>query len=265
MAKIELRNVFLEYEDDGERFLALENINLAIDQGEFVCVIGPSGCGKSTMISLLEGLIFPTKGRISIDEREIRGPGKDRCVVFQHYSLFAWFTARQNVSFGIKQVAKDLSPKAIDERSMDALEKVGLKGYADKYPHQLSGGMQQRVAIARGLAMDPQILLMDEPFGAIDTKNRIDLQYLLLNLCASEKCKKTVVFVTHDVDEAIYLADRIIYMDPRVIREDIPVNHGPIRDRGELFSSDTYRDLHRHLMSLFYRQMGNEIWKDVSL
>jgi len=270
MAKIELRDVFLEYEDDGERFPALEDINLTIGQGEFVCVIGPSGCGKSTMISLLEGLIFPTRGKATIDGQEIRGPGKDRCVVFQHYSLFAWFTARQNVSFGIKQVAKGLSPKDIDEMSMDALEKVRLRDYADKYPHQLSGGMQQRVAIARGLAMDPQILLMDEPFGAIDTKNRIDLQYLLLSLCANEKRKKTVVFVTHDVDEAIYLADRIIYMDPRVIREDIPVKRAPVRsdplrDRSKLFSSDEYRDLHRHLMGLFYRQIGNEIWKDVSL
>jgi NitT/TauT family transport system ATP-binding protein len=265
MSKIELRDVYLEYEDDGECFTALEDINLTVSQGEFVCVIGPSGCGKSTLISLLEGLIFPTKGKVLIDDTEIRGPGKDRCVVFQHYSLFAWYTARQNVSFGVKQVAKNLSSKEIDDISRDALEKVGLKDYTEKYPHQLSGGMQQRVAIARGLAMNPQILLMDEPFGAIDTKNRIDLQDLLLNLCAKEEKRKTVVFVTHDVDEAIYLADRIIFMDPRVIREDLKVDFGVSRKRGEVFASDEYRNLQRHLVSLFYRQIENEIWEDVAL
>jgi NitT/TauT family transport system ATP-binding protein len=265
MAHIELEGVFLEYDDGGERFSALEDITLSIEQGEFVCVIGPSGCGKSTLISLLEGLIFPTRGKAAIDGQAIRGPGKDRCVVFQHYSLFAWFTAKQNVTFGVKQVAKNMSLKEIDDIALDALEKVGLADYAEKYPHQLSGGMQQRVAIARGLAMDPQIMLMDEPFGAIDTKNRIDLQDLLLSLCAREKKKKTVVFVTHDVDEAIYLADRIIFMDPKAIREDIRVGFGARRSRADVFASDEYRNLQRHLVSLFYRQIGDEMWGGAAL
>jgi NitT/TauT family transport system ATP-binding protein len=266
MAKIEVIDVSLEYNDgEEEPFLALENINLTIDQGEFVCVIGPSGCGKSTLLSLIEGLIFPTKGKVMIDSIEIQGPGKDRCVVFQHYSLFAWFTAIQNVALGVKQIAADLSPKEVNEISLNALEKVGLKDYADKYPYQLSGGMQQRVAIARGLAMDSQIMLMDEPFGAIDTRNRIDLQDLLLSLCAKDERRKTVVFVTHDIDEAIYLADRIIFMDPKVVVEDIKVDFGAARNRGEIFASDAYMKLQSHLVSLFYRHLGEKIWKDAVL
>jgi NitT/TauT family transport system ATP-binding protein len=265
MAKIEIMDVSLEYNDGEDRFLALENINLTIDQGEFVCVIGPSGCGKSTLLSLIEGLIFPTKGKIMIDSSEIQGPGKDRCVVFQHYSLFAWFTAVQNIALGVKQVAGNLSPKEINEISLNALEKVGLRDYANKYPYQLSGGMQQRVAIARGLAMDSQIMLMDEPFGAIDTRNRIDLQDMLLSLCAKDERRKTVVFVTHDVDEAIYLADRIIFMDPKVVIEDIKVDLGGARNRDEIFASDAYMKLQRHLVSLFYRHLGKKIWKDVAL
>jgi NitT/TauT family transport system ATP-binding protein len=265
MAKIEIQDVSLEYDDGEERFLALKDISLTISQGEFVCVIGPSGCGKSTLLALLEGLIFPTKGKILIDSREVTGPGKDRCVVFQHYSLFAWFTARQNVALGVKQVTGGLSSREIDDISTDALEKVGLRGYEDKYPYQLSGGMQQRVAIARGLAMNPQILLMDEPFGAIDTRNRVDLQDLLLSLCAKDEHRKTVVFVTHDVDEAIYLADRIVFMDPKVVTEDISVDFGEPRNRDEIFASDTYMNLQRHLVSLFYRHLEKKIWKDVAL
>ncbi|MDR1916835.1 MAG: ABC transporter ATP-binding protein [Synergistaceae bacterium] len=265
MAKIEVMDVSLEYNDGEESFLALENINLTIDQGEFVCVIGPSGCGKSTLLSLMGGFIFPTKGKITIDSCEVRGPGKDRCVVFQHYSLFAWFTAIQNVALGVKQVAGRLSSKEINDISRDALEKVGLGDYANKYPYQLSGGMQQRVAIARGLAMNPQILLMDEPFGAIDTRNRLDLQDLLLDLCARDENRKTVVFITHDVDEAIYLADRIVFMNPKVVTEDIRVNFGNSRNRDEIFASDAFMKLQRHLVSLFYRHLEKKIWKNVAL
>ncbi|MFP3091205.1 ABC transporter ATP-binding protein [Treponema sp. TIM-1] len=213
MGTIILENVSFTYGSPGsaqESGLVLENINLKIDAGQFVCVLGSSGCGKSTLIRLLEGLNFPTSGRVMIDNEDVKGPGKDRCVVFQHYSLFSWLNAKENITFGIKQNKKDLSRKEIDEIAFEYLEKVGLQDFCHKYPFQMSGGQQQRVAIARALAMDPEILLMDEPFGAIDTKNRALLQDMLFHICKNEQKKRTVVFITHDIDEAIFVALHII-------------------------------------------------------
>lgn len=259
MSKIELRNITLTYPAENESFVALEDLSLSIAEGEFICVIGPSGCGKSTLISLLAGLHFPTSGEVLIDGKPVTGPGKERCVVFQHYSLFPWMDAKKNVEFGIRQVAEKADHKEIEKQSLKYLNRVGLGEYTDKYPSQLSGGMQQRVAIARALAMDPEILLMDEPFGAIDTKNRMDLQELLLELCRQEEKPKTVVFVTHDVDEAILLADRIIFMEPKKIKADIEVKFSRYRKRREIVASGEYADLRRRLVSLFYSDISNKI------
>jgi NitT/TauT family transport system ATP-binding protein len=263
MSDIRLENVSFAYNGNQTPnradSLALENINLAIGEGEFVCVLGSSGCGKSTLIRLLEGLNFPTSGKVLIDQNEVTGPGKDRCVVFQHYSLFSWFTAKDNVAFGIKQNKKDLSGKAIDEIALEYLAKVGLADFAAKYPHQMSGGQQQRVAIARALAMDPEILLMDEPFGAIDTKNRVLLQDMLLRLCENEQKKRTVVFITHDVDEAIFLSNRIVFMQPKRIREEIPVNFGERRIRSEIFGSDEFLRLRNRLIGFFYEDIAESL------
>jgi len=257
MSKIELRNVTLEYNTD-HPFLALDNLSLNIEEGEFVCVIGPSGCGKSTLLSLLAGLNFKTSGEVLIDNQPVTGPGKDRCVVFQHYSLFPWLTAKKNVAFGISQVSKK-SKKEIEKIAINYLQKVGLAEYTSQYPNQLSGGMQQRVAIARALAMDPEILLMDEPFGAIDTKNRMELQDLLINLCRHEKKRKTVFFVTHDVDEALLLANRIIFMQPKKILVDIKVDFGDKTERSEIMVSDEYNNLRKQLISLFYKDVAEKI------
>jgi NitT/TauT family transport system ATP-binding protein len=250
-------NVSFSYNQTNDSAYVLEDINLSIKDGEFVCILGSSGCGKSTLITLLEGLNFPSEGKVLIDNNVVKGPGKDRCVVFQHYSLFSWMTAKKNVAFGVKQVKRELPAREIDELSHDYLAKVGLADYENKYPHQLSGGMQQRVAIARALAMDGDILLMDEPFGAIDTKNRMQLQNMLLQICESEEKRRTVVFITHDVDEAIFLSDRIIFMQPRRIREEIHVDFGFRRERKEIFGSDKFLELRNHLVGFFYEDVAD--------
>ena len=175
MSKIEIRNLSFTYEDNHQRFEALKKIDLSIREGEFVCILGPSGCGKSTLLTVLEGLEKSTDGEILIDGEKVEGPGKNRAVVFQHYSLFPWLTARDNVIFGIKQSGKKYTRAERKELADGYLKSVELEEAAKKYPSQLSGGMQQRVAIARAMAMEADILLMDEPFGAIDPKLRQEL------------------------------------------------------------------------------------------
>ena len=259
MGSIKLDNLSFKYDQNDNSEYILENINIEIKEGEFICFIGPSGCGKSTLLTLIAGLNFPSEGSVLIGDKSVTGPGRDRCVVFQHYSLFSWMTAKKNVVFGIKQAKKNISGKEAETIALDYLSKVGLMEKANKYPHQLSGGMQQRVAIARALAMDPDILLMDEPFGALDSKNRMLLQDLVLRLCESEEKKRTVVFITHDIDEAIYLADRIIYMEPKRIKEEIAVDLGSNRVRANVFADERYHHLRNHLGFLFYENMDTEV------
>ena len=254
MGKIRFQNVSLNYSNGNSVKNVLENIDLEINKGELVCVIGPSGCGKSTLLSLLSGLNKPTNGTVTIDGQKIKGPGTDRGVVFQHYSLFPWLTARKNIIFGIKQAGKEKNKARILKRAQYFLDRVELSDSGDKYPFELSGGMQQRVALARTLAMDTDILLMDEPFGAIDPKVRYELQDLTLELCKDGDAKKTAVFVTHDIDEAIFLADRIIFMNPGGAYKDIkiPASIRNIRDRSLLFVNKDYKKLHDELVGLFY-------------
>jgi NitT/TauT family transport system ATP-binding protein len=262
MGAIILENVSFTYDSQEtvqKASLVLENINLKINAGEFVCVIGSSGCGKSTLIRLLEGLNFPTSGKILIDNEEVRGPGRDRCVVFQHYSLFSWLNAKDNIAFGVKQNKKALSRKEIDGIAFEYLEKVGLKDFCHKYPFQMSGGQQQRVAIARALAMDPDTLLMDEPFGAIDTKNRTLLQDMLLHICENERKKRTVVFITHDIDEAIFLSNRVVFMQPKQIRDDITIDFGGPRVRSEIFRSNEFLRLRNRLVGFFYEDIAEKL------
>lgn len=268
MSKIEIKNLSVDYTEKNSRFTALKDVSFSVEAGEFVSVIGSSGCGKSTLLSILEGINSPTEGTILIDGVPIHGTGPDRGVVFQHYSLFPWMTARKNVAFGVKQVRKDL-PQAERLKIADSfLDKVGLEDFKNKYPSQLSGGMQQRVAIARALAMDTDILLMDEPFGAIDAKNRTILQELLLKLWEGDGTqeKKTVVFVTHDIDEAILLSDRIIMMSasPGRVYKEIVVPFQRPRNRAELVQTKEYGKFRNELLSLFYSDIvgkigGNEV------
>ncbi len=203
---------------------ALRDVDLSIDPGEFICLVGPSGCGKTTLLNVVAGFLEPTQGEVLIDGRKIRGPGPDRCVVFQQYAVFPWLTVRQNVEFGLKLGINRTSAAQTREVVDHFIELVGLKEFANSLPKELSGGMKQRVAIARAYAVNPKVLLMDEPFGALDAQTRQFMQESLLQILELER--KTVLFVTHGVEEATFLSTRVVVMATRPgrIREIIPIN-----------------------------------------
>ena len=259
MHKIEISNVSLTYNDDGTVYNALDQMNFSVEPGEFVSIIGSSGCGKSSTLSILAGLREPTEGQFLIDGNVSHGTGRNRGVVFEHYSLFPWMTAEENVAFGIRQAFPDTTEKEASDIARAYLVKVGLEGFEEKYPYQLSGGMQQRTAIARTLAMQPEILLLDEPFGAIDARNRILLQDLLLEVLSKEKEQKTIVFVTHDIDEAILLSDRILFMDQKHILEEFDVPFSRPRNREQIFQSQEYIRMRQALLSCFFQGIRDKI------
>ncbi len=204
----------------GNPVVALENVNFDVEEGEFIAIVGPSGCGKSTLLYMIAGFIQPTKGEIIVDGRRINSPGPDRGIVFQEYALFPWLTVEGNIKYGLEE--KGLDQDEIDEKVSKYIRLMGLEGFEHKYPKELSGGMKQRVAIARTLAYEPEILLMDEPFGALDAQTRELLQEELLRIW--EETRKTVLFVTHSVDEAVYLSQRVIIMTCRPGRVKNTVN-----------------------------------------
>lgn len=213
--KIKERPVVLKIEDLQKKFLrdgvphaVFDNVSLDIYRREFICVIGPSGCGKSTLIRIIAGLDFATSGRILLNGQLVTGPGPDRGMVFQGYTLFPWLSVKRNVMFGLEMQGKPFDTAEAEARQW--LEMVGLLKYADAYPHELSGGMKQRVAIARALANEPPILIMDEPFGALDSLTRAQMQTYLLQIW--REVNVTILFITHDLDEAAYLSDRIVVM-----------------------------------------------------
>ncbi|RQD85155.1 MAG: ABC transporter ATP-binding protein [Methanocalculus sp. MSAO_Arc2] len=195
----------------GDPLVALEDISIEIERGEFLCILGPSGCGKTTLLRLVAGLDRPTSGEIIVEGKSVTGPDPRLAMIFQEYSLYPWRTVRGNIAFGLQM--RGMSREERDERVNHFIQLVGLEGFGDSYPYELSGGMRQRVAVARALATDPAVLLMDEPFGALDaqTRNRMQKELLLI----WEKTKKTVIFVTHSVDEAVYIADRILVLSTR--------------------------------------------------
>jgi NitT/TauT family transport system ATP-binding protein len=195
----------------GRAVLALDDVSLEVRDREFLALLGPSGCGKSTLLYLIGGFLPVEKGRILVDGRSVTAPGPDRGIVFQHFALFPWKTVRSNVLYGLERMG--LGREERDKRAQSFIDLVGLTGFEDSYPSQLSGGMKQRAAIARTLAIDPRILLMDEPFGALDAQTRHLMQTELLAIW--QRSRKTVIFVTHDVQEAVYLADRVAVMSAR--------------------------------------------------
>jgi NitT/TauT family transport system ATP-binding protein len=212
MAGISFREVCHTYRPSrGKPVLALEGVSLDVQDREFVALLGPSGCGKSTLLYLLGGFIPVEDGAISVGGRPVDGPSPDRGIVFQHFALFPWKTVRQNVLYGLEK--QGMAKADRERRTQEFIELVHLKGFEDSYPSQLSGGMRQRVAIARTLAVEPEILLMDEPFGALDAQTRALMHEELLAIM--RRAPKTVVFVTHDVREAVYLADRVAVMSAR--------------------------------------------------
>ena len=252
MGKIDVSDLSLDYTDRDTVYHVLDGVSFSVKEGEFVSIIGSSGCGKSTLLNVLAGLNKQKSGSFRIDGQETEGTGKNRGVVFQHYSLFPWMTVRKNVIFGIRQNFPGKPKNELEAEAQYYLEAVGLKGFENKYPYQLSGGMQQRAAIARTLAMKTDILLMDEPFGAIDAKNRVILQYLLLDILQKSSEKRTIVFVTHDVDEAILLSDRILFMKNKRIYRDILIDFKRPRSREEMMDSPHYKMIRRNIVDLFY-------------
>lgn len=210
-AKISFREVTRTFPHKGGELTALDRVSLDIADEEFVTVVGPSGCGKSTLLNLAAGLAEPTSGQVLVDGAPVTGPGPDRGVIFQQYALFPWLTVRGNVEFGLR-LAK-LSAAERRERAERAIELVGLHDFADALPKTLSGGMKQRCAIARAYAVDPAVLLMDEPFGALDALTRVQLQDQLLDTWSRDR--RTVLFITHDVEEAVYLARRVVVLAAR--------------------------------------------------
>lgn len=208
---VEVRELAMEYPTKKGSFLALRDINLGVKRGECVALIGHSGCGKSTLLNLIAGLLSPSRGKILCDQKRIHGPGPDRAVVFQNHNLLPWMTCFENVHLGVAQVfAAKESASQLRERTLEALDLVGLAAAQDRYPHEISGGMKQRVGIARALAIEPKVLLLDEPFGALDALTRSALQDELGRII--ETTASTVIMVTHDVDEAVFLADRIVML-----------------------------------------------------
>ncbi|RLI14140.1 MAG: nitrate ABC transporter ATP-binding protein [Candidatus Hecatellales archaeon] len=225
---VEIRELRKEFEG-APPVTAIDGIDLDIWEGEILCIVGPSGCGKTTLLRIIAGLEKPTSGKVLVDGKTVMGPGSDRAMVFQEYALFPWRTILGNVAFGLE--LKKLSRNEIVGKAEEYIRLVGLSGFEEKYPHQLSGGMMQRAALARALACEPHILLMDEPFGALDAQTRNFMQGELLNIW--EKTRKTIVFVTHNVEEAVYIGDRIVILTarPAKIKSIVDVTLGKPRDR----------------------------------
>ena len=258
---------FLQFEGVGQvfksrsgEFEALRNINLTVDRGEFVCVIGHSGCGKSTLLNMVSGFLHPTSGSVTMHGAAIESPGPDRMVVFQNYSLLPWKTVRQNVELAVKAARPELDPASRRQVVDHHLEMVHLSNAADQRPGQISGGMKQRVAIARALAVSPAVLVLDEPFGALDAITKEEMQEELLAIWREQK--PTVLMITHDIDEALFLADRVVMM-----------TNGPAAGIGEILEvpferprryeaiqvDPRYGQLRNHALDFLYRRFAHDV------
>lgn len=254
--RLQVDKVSLRYQKpDGGVFTALDQVSFEVPDQQFAVLVGPSGCGKSSLLYLTAGLNEPTEGEIYVGGQQVQGPGADRGMVFQSYTLFPWLTVRQNVEFGLKR--RGMAAAQRKEIVDYYVNEVGLTGFADNFAKQLSGGMMQRVAIARALANDPQILLMDEPFGALDSQTRLQMQQLLLRVWGNSK--KTVLFVTHDIDEAILLGDRVYVMGARPGRIkqilDVPIERPRTLD---MVMERSFIDMKRKIFGLLHDELEEE-------
>lgn len=245
---VHIESISKVYDPDGEHVVALNELTMHIEAGEFVTVLGPSGCGKSTLMNCIAGFLDPTSGAVYVDGTEVSGPGADRGLVFQENRLLPWKTIEQNVNLGPK-----MRGQIEDGRAKQLLEDMGLDGFEDAYPADLSGGMQQRAEIARLLANNPSIMLMDEPFSALDALTKEILQEMLLDIWTEEN--RTVIFITHDVEEAIFLADKILVMTaaPGEVKELINVGLERPRNR-EVTTSEEFTDLKEHVLGLIHEE-----------
>jgi NitT/TauT family transport system ATP-binding protein len=249
---IEASNVTAAYENvrARTRLIALRDVNLDIGEGEFVAIVGPSGCGKTTFLNMVAGFIKPVTGTVRVRGQEVEGPGEDRAMVFQDYALLPWRTVEKNVRFGVELRAGGRSKRDLAERVQHSIELVGLGGFEKSYPHELSGGMRQRVGIARALVSQPEILLMDEPFAAIDAMTREGMQAELERIIA--KTRQTVIFITHSIDEAIQLADRVVVISQRPgrVREIVDVDLPRSRFEVDAKSDSRFIELREHVWGL---------------
>lgn len=259
MSDFKLKNISFSYPNSDK--LVLDDLSTEINAGEFVCVLGKSGCGKSTLLKLFAGLNFPTKGELLFEDNVIKEASLDRGVVFQDYGLFPWMNAGENIMLALKQRFKGKLKSELKEIAIDSLKRVGLdeKVY-NTLPKHLSGGMQQRVAIAQVLSVNPKVLLMDEPFGALDAVTRAKLQDLILELWNKSEIKKTVVFITHDVDEAIYLANRIIVLgqSPSKIIYDNKIDLSEKTNREKLYTDDKMINLRNELIQIINKDISEK-------
>jgi len=252
---LEINNLFKSYKNaDGSEFSVLDNINLSIGENEYISVIGHSGCGKSTLLKIVAGLEKQSAGIVTLEGKEIRQPGADRMMVFQHYGLLPWLTVRENIRLAVDEVLQSLSRSEKISLVNEHLAMVNLTAAADKYPDEISGGMKQRVGIARALAIRPKMLLMDEPFGALDALTRGKLQKQVLDIW--ENRRQAAMMITHDVDEAIYMSDRIVLMTngpAATIGEILSVPFAHPRDRQELRESQDYYELRNYALNFLDR------------
>lgn len=258
---VSIEQVGMSFKTKKGSFEALRDINLKITKGEFITLIGHSGCGKSTLLNLIAGLTIPSQGTMICNGREIAGPGPDRAVVFQNHSLLPWLTCFDNVYLAVERVFGATENKAkLRERTKAALKMVGLTHAINKYPSEISGGMKQRVGIARALSMEPQVLLLDEPFGALDALTRAHLQDELIEIV--QQTQATVVMVTHDVDEAVLLSDRIVMMTngpAATIGEILTVDLPHPRDRLQLANNPRYHQLRASVLDFLYHKMKHPV------
>ena len=260
-AKLEVRQVEKRFTvKSGQDIVAITNVGFDVHANEFCILLGPSGCGKSTILRLIAGLETPSGGSLTLDGREITGPDRDRGMVFQNYTSFEWLTVRQNVEYGMK--INGVAPKERGERARDYIDLVKLTKFSDAYPRQLSGGMKQRVAIARTLANRPSLLLMDEPFGALDAETRWAMQELMISIMQSTET--TVVMVTHDIEEALFLGDRIIFISrhPGTVLKDMATvfKQGErIARKEDALALDGYVGMEREIMKLMREQAGDDL------
>ncbi|MFM7383706.1 MAG: ABC transporter ATP-binding protein [Microcystaceae cyanobacterium] len=259
-AFLAIENVSKVYQTDRGPYTVLEDVNLAVKEGEFICVIGHSGCGKSTLLNMVSGFNSPTNGTVKLKEKVIAGPGPDRMMVFQNYCLLPWKTAYENVFLAVSSVYPEKSPEEKEQLVAHYLEMVGLTEAAKKKPHQLSGGMKQRVAIARALAISPEVLILDEPFGALDAITKEELQEELLKIWRENQL--TVLMITHDIDEALFLADRLVMMTngpSAKIGEILEIPFARPRNRAQMMDDPQYYELRNYALDfLFHRYAHDE-------
>jgi NitT/TauT family transport system ATP-binding protein len=230
------------------RVNAINGLSFQVREKEFVTLIGASGCGKTTALRIIDGLTPPTSGKVLVKGKVVTAPGPDRAMVFQDFSLLPWRSCISNVGFGLE--LQGVSAAEIKERSHAAIKLVGLEGWEDYYPRELSGGMQQRIGIARALSVNPEIMLMDEPFGALDAITRTQMQGEMVRIFTSDTARKTILFVTHSIDEALILSDRILVMACGVLIEDIPLPFARPRGQTELLVDPKFIEIKQHLLSL---------------